>query len=89
MKLNVYSIYDSKAQAYNKPFYFHYDGEAIRAFADTVEDPKSVINRHPADYRLYRIGDFDDRGGVLKGVSEPVFVCEATQFVKDVVPSLV
>lgn len=84
MKVNVYSIFDEKAAAYAPPFFMGHNGQAIRAFSDLVEDNKSAISRHPADYTLYKLGEFDDNSGVIKGV-QPEFLARASDFVsKDI-----
>ncbi|MEO5368179.1 MAG: hypothetical protein H7831_17870 [Magnetococcus sp. WYHC-3] len=66
MKSKMYTIYDSAAQAYNKPVYFINRGAAIRAFADEASDPKSNICRHANDYTLFEIGEFDELTGEVR-----------------------
>lgn len=65
MILKLFSVFDQKAGAYLPPFHFIAAGQAVRAFADTVNDPKSSLARHPADYTLFEVGTFDDLTGVL------------------------
>jgi len=64
-KLKVYSVYDSKMEAYMQPFFTHTKGAALRMWADTVADPKTQFSRHPADFTLFEIGDYDDSNGRL------------------------
>lgn len=62
MKLLVYSFFDSKVKAYLPPFYMRADGEAVRAVREACRtDPN--FNRYPADYTLFRLGEFDDETG--------------------------
>ena len=61
MKLNVYSIYDSAAAVYMRPFYLNADAAAVRAFTDLATDPEHDIGRHPEDYSLARIGVWNDQ----------------------------
>lgn len=63
MILKVFSIYDSKAEAYLPPFCFAATGMAIRAFADMANDPNHQVGRHPEDYTLFELGVFDDEHG--------------------------
>lgn len=63
--INVYSIYDSKAQAYLTPFFASTDGVAIRWFASAAHDEKHEFSRFAADYTLFRIGSFDQVSGRL------------------------
>lgn len=60
MITNLFTIYDQKAEAYNAPFAFGAVGQALRAFADLVNDKNSNLNKHPADYNLFQIGTYDD-----------------------------
>jgi hypothetical protein len=67
MKLNVYSIFDSAAKAYTSPFFMHNDGLAIRAFQDNVNaEQENNISKHPDQFTLFRIGEFDDSTGEIK-----------------------
>ena len=59
MKLKIFSIFDAKAEAFNTPFFFNMTGQATRAFQDLVADPQSAISKHPEDYTLFEIGEFD------------------------------
>ena len=60
MKVKVFSIYDSAAQAYNQPFFLQAKGQALRIFADSVNDKTSNLFKHPQDYTLFELGEFDD-----------------------------
>lgn len=65
MIMNCYSIYDRKALVYSPPFYAVNHGSAIRMVTDTVSDPNTSLSRHPADYVLYHVGQWDDAKGLL------------------------
>lgn len=65
MKLNVYSIFDTAAGTYMRPFFLQSDGQATRAFTDIATDADHEIGKHPEDYSLHRIGIFDDQKGKL------------------------
>lgn len=81
MKLNAYTIYDRKALQYHAPFFTHTDGSALRSFADLANDHNTQIGRHPADYVLYRIGEYEDGSAVLIG-HEPAHVSDALPLLK-------
>lgn len=66
MKSNIYAIYDNKAEAYMQPFFAATPGLALRAFSDNVNNKESIFNKHPNDFVLYEIGEFDDATGDLK-----------------------
>jgi hypothetical protein len=63
MKLNVYSIYDTAAAAYMRPFFMPSDGQATRAFTDLATQADHEIGKHPEDYFLCRLAVFDDGKG--------------------------
>lgn len=74
MKVILVSVYDVKAEAYNPPAAFVAIGQAVRWFSDLVSDANHPVGKHPSDYRLYRVGEFDDSFGALLP-SEPVVLC--------------
>jgi len=63
--MKVFTIFDAKADIYSQPFYALTDPAAVRTFADAVNTPDSPYNRHPEDYSLFSIADFDDRTGFI------------------------
>lgn len=66
MKQVMYSIYDTASGAYMRPFFLQSDGQAVRMFTDIATDAEHEIGKHPEDYSLFRLGQFDDnRGEVL------------------------
>lgn len=59
----VFTVYDSKAEIYLNPFLMKNKAEALRAFIDIANDPTTQIGKHPEDFTLFEIGEFDyDRG---------------------------
>jgi len=67
MKLNAYTIYDVASGTYMRPFYSEADGQAIRGFKDISQDAEHEVGKHPEDYTLYRIGDFNTTTGKMTG----------------------
>lgn len=80
-KMKVYSMYDEKAEAFNRPFIFTTHGQATRAFSDGVRDPQSNLCKHYKDYSLYCIGTFDEETGLLEPLTPVELVCRASEFV--------
>lgn len=84
MKIKIYSVMDSSTGVYALPYYSERDESAIRMFAMLVNDSRNVlINQHPEDFVLYRIGEFDDDLGVVTG-DVPVIISKAVDVVKRV-----
>lgn len=76
--LKIFSIYDKKAVAYNQPYFFPQTGQALRAFADLVNDNTSPLCRHPEDFALFHIGEYNDNTGVITPVTpNPIHIEEA------------
>lgn len=82
MNLKAFSILDTKADTFNTPFFMKTTGEAVRAFADLVNDPQSMINRHPDDFRLFHVGDFDQELGRFVHLEKPQPLGSAAEYKK-------
>ncbi len=67
----VFCVFDSKAAAYNTPFYLPTRGAAIRAFTDTVNDPETMFFKHSEDYTLFILGSYDDSNAVFTMLETP------------------
>lgn len=77
MKLQAFSIYDSKAVAYAPPFFMARPELALRAFRDLAADPASNVSKHPEDYALFLLGEFDDSTGAIVSAGSPVQLATA------------
>lgn len=65
MKLKVFSVFDSKAAFFGNPFFDQREASAIRSFGDAVKsnDPMNGFAKHPEDYSLFMLGEFDNETG--------------------------
>lgn len=63
--MKMYSIYDSKAKYYMNPFIQRNHAEALRSLTQAVKDPQTTIAKHPADFVLMYLGDFNDENGQI------------------------
>lgn len=74
----VLSIRDTKAAFYNVPLMVtNTTEEAVRSFGELATDSRTSIARHPEDYDLYEIGEFDDQTGVIASYDAPIHVMKA------------
>lgn len=80
MEMQVFAVFDKKAELHNLPFFMQTTGEALRAFMDLVRDEKTVLYRHPEDFKLVRLGTFDNKAGFFKMTADPVTVAHADEF---------
>jgi len=57
------AIKDAKVGAFSKPVAVPTAAAGVRAFADAVNDPSTEYAKHPEDYSVWHIGDFNDNTG--------------------------
>ncbi|AXL15305.1 nonstructural protein [Microviridae sp.] len=65
MKHNIYTIYDTKAEAFSLPFYYMHDGQALRTCQDWINNPETPYAKHPEDYTLFKAGQYDENTGTI------------------------
>lgn len=72
MITKVFSIFDAKAAVYGPPFFAPREAIAIRSFTDLANDRSTTISRHPEDFDLRLIGEFNDETGELINVENKI-----------------
>lgn len=65
MKIAIFSVYDSKTKIFGQPNFLINKGAAIRAWSEAANDKQSNIGKHPADYTMFYIADWDDETGTI------------------------
>jgi len=67
MKMNMYSILDTKLGAFQGIFLDLTHDSAIRTFSDWVNEanPANKFNKHPEDFALYCVGAFHQVSGEI------------------------
>jgi len=70
--VQIFSVYDSKAEAFQRPFFMPTRGSAIRAFSEAVGDEKTDFCKFKADFTLFHIGEFDEIHGTIKPLEAKV-----------------
>ena len=85
MKYLIYSVYDVATETFMMPVYAKTEAEALRGFKEAAAAPDNQIGKHPADYSLFRIGEFTDHNADLR--TEPpsciISALEAKQTTKE------
>lgn len=81
MIVKVFSVYDSKVEAYIQPFFMQSRGQAIRAFGDTAMDSSTNVGKHPADFTLFELGEFDDATARFDMHNTPVSLGVAVELI--------
>lgn len=60
MILRVFSLYDSKVEAYLQPMFLRTANEAIRAITSYVNQPDHHFAKNAPDLTLFELGVWDD-----------------------------
>jgi len=63
----LFTVYDAKAEIYTPPFFVPTVGIATRAFKDCINSKDHQFGKHPADYSLFQLGEFDDNTATISG----------------------
>lgn len=63
MHIQIFAIKDRATNAFMQPFFAPTIGAAVRAFVDGMNDDNTPMAKHPDDYDLWHLGDFDDQVG--------------------------
>lgn len=79
MIINAYSVKDKQSGEYLAPFFQPTHGVAIRSFGDIVKDPQSLQYKHPEDYTLFYIGEFNTENGQILSIESPQILSEAKE----------
>lgn len=82
MRLRAYSIFDNKALQYHPPFFASTNGAAVRSLSDLANDINTQIGRHPGDYILYCVGEYDDQTGAMLPCAPLEHVVDAVALVR-------
>lgn len=80
MIVKCYAIYDAKISQYRLAVFDVEDGGAMRQFSDAVNDSSvsnNPWNKHPEDFSLWHVGEFNTINGDLKKCT-PVNLVNAT-----------
>lgn len=78
-KQKVFAPFDSKLKVWMNPMFFPHTGQAERVWLDICNQPEAMPSKHPSDFVLYQIGEFDDDTGRLESLQVPVQVLSALE----------
>ena len=72
MKLYMFAVFDSAVQGFGRPIFGQSVGQVVRSFSDEVNRnaPDNPYFKHPEDYELRLLGQFDDETGRVEGVMQ-------------------
>lgn len=81
MSKQIYAVRDAAIEAYGQPFFVRARGEALRSFIDECQNTETQFHKHPGDYDLYYLGEYDEITGQIKATAEPERAARAVDFV--------
>lgn len=82
----IFTVYDSKAETFLPPFFVPSKGIAIRAFEDCINSKDHHFGKHPADYTLFFLGEFDTDVGKFMLPETKQSVGNGVEFVNPLKP---
>lgn len=86
--MNVYALFDRKLRQYGQLMQERNDFGIQRGMADGIAgNREALISKHPGDFDLYQVAEFNDESGVLVPVVPPRLVSNMLELVA-VAPSL-
>lgn len=59
--LKMYAIKDNVSRTTGNPIVFPTDRDALDSFSQLANDEQTVINKHPKDFELWSLGEYDER----------------------------
>lgn len=83
MVQKIFSIYDAKAEAYMPPFFMATKGQAIRAWVDSISDSNTQFHKHPEDFTLFEIGQYNDQDASILAYETKIPLGTALELKKD------
>lgn len=83
MKYKSFAVYDGLAEVFSHPFHTFNKATAIRGFTEQVNNPESQFAKHPTDFSLHEVGEFDDKNGMMTPLTAPLRVGLASEFLRE------
>lgn len=82
--MNLYTIFDEKADFFSNPFAARTDAEATRSFREALADPNTIFAKSPRDFILYKTAEFDSNTGHTEGLAMPKHIVDAMSLVSPI-----
>lgn len=77
MKTNLYSVFDSAAEAFGPPFTTHTHALAAHILRNAAADTRTTVNQRPGDFTLWHLGAFQDSSAQFELLPAPVRIPHA------------
>lgn len=81
--MTVMAVFDRAVGAFGRPIFVPAPGAGIRSFQDEVNRvaDDNLMNRHPDDYELFELGQFEESTGLFTLLDRPRQVALGKQLV--------
>lgn len=77
--MKIYAIKDQAIEAFGQPFFVQAQGMAVRMFMDETHNRESQISKHPEDFELWYLGEYEPTTGQVTN-NQPERINRATDF---------
>ncbi len=81
--MKIFTVYDSKAEAFVHHFFSLTAGTAVRSFEQAVNEESHEFAKFAGDYTLFQVGEIEDSTGVVKGLDAPINLGLALTFIRN------
>lgn len=81
----IVALKDTAARVFGTPFVVQAAAQAVRSLRDEVnsKDSTSDVCKHPDDFELYELANFDDDSGVVSSI-DPIRMIARAKDLRDV-----
>lgn len=76
--LKAFTILDTKAGIYMAPYFAPNEALGIRTFKDLLNNPQTVMAKHPDDFALYFCGEYNTQSSELT-TGKLIHICSANE----------
>ena len=77
--IKLYAIKDKASSTTQAPFPVQCDRDAVDGFKALVNDNKTSIGKHPEDFELYHLGEYNPRLMAFSLNNDPKFIISAQE----------
>lgn len=77
----IFSIKDRAIDGYGDPFAQPSTQHAVRWFRDLINDASTPFAKHPDDYDLYTVGDYEETKGLLEPLKIPELIARGKDLI--------
>ena len=80
--MKLISVKDTKADAYLNPVVVRTTAEGLRMFEAQTNDKSTMSHKHPSDFILCELADWDEISGTISTYDSPKILAVGTDFIQ-------